>query len=100
MSYVQGTTVRTWAEFTDEATDEPYVPDEIVVTIEQPDGTITTQTKSGGDVTADATITNRFYALVDTSPAYGTWKVQFETPDTDRASVERKTLTVRKRITA
>lgn len=99
MSYVQGTVVRVSALFTDEETDEPYAPEEIVLTIKDGNGDYEERTLSDAAVLPDGDATGLYYSLVDTSPAFGTWEYQFASID-DNGVVGRKTMTVRKRLEA
>lgn len=99
MSYTQGTEVRLWADFSDPETRNPVAPPEVVLTIIPPTGAPFTRSRSAGEVLLDADRPGRFYFVLDTSPAPGTWQYQFEGVGVG-AVVERKAITVTKRLTA
>jgi hypothetical protein len=50
-------------------------------------------------VIQDPDRTNHYTALVDTSPAAGTWQYQFEVPG-DEAVLERRQFSVKERLPA
>ena len=98
MSYVQGTSVRLSAEFRDPATRAPLTPNEIVLTVLPPSGVAFERTLSGGEIVADLARPGRYFYVLDTSPAAGTWQYQFEAPDYPEAVVARKAITVSGRL--
>lgn len=100
MSYVQGTTVRLQADFSDPETHEPVMPAEVVLTVEPPTLPVFERTLSAGEVLPDAERAGRFYYLLDTGAEPGTWRYQFEDPTADAGVVQRKEVTVTRRLPA
>lgn len=100
MSYIQGSKVRVIADFADVTSGLPITGvSEVVLTVEQPDDTVTVSKLSTGGVHADPDVPGRFYAVIDTAPAAGMWNYQFESTGAD-AIVARKQITVKARIPA
>lgn len=86
MSYVQGTVVECGCRVTDiNGTD--LVPDDVVFTIEAPDGTQTVSAFSEDEV---ALADGEYSVLADTSPAPGTWEYQVTVVDGSAAVVKRR----------
>lgn len=98
MAYVQGTSVRLTADFSDPATRAAIVPREVVVRIVPPVGEAIEATLSGGEIRADGGVAGRYVYVLDTSAAPGTWQYQFEAPDYPEAVVARKAITVTRRL--
>lgn len=99
MSYVQGTTVRLQADFAVTDTQEPYDPDEVVLTVAPPTAAPFTRTLTAGEVQADGTRVGRFFYLLDTSSEPGEWRYQFEVPAINESVVRRGEFTVTRRLT-
>lgn len=98
MSYVQGTSVRLQADFADPITRAAVVPSEITLLIRRPDGTTFEVTRSGGGILPDPDRAGRFYYVLDTSSQFGTWQYQFDGVGAVERAVERKSITVTKRL--
>jgi hypothetical protein len=71
---------------------------DVVVTIEPPGGVPFTRSLVAGEVTPDGGRAGRFYYLLDTSSAAGTWRYQFADPDAGTGVVQRKAITVTRRL--
>lgn len=98
MSYIQGTQVRLIADFTDNETGDPTDPAEVILTVVPPLPAVPFQrTLAAGQVQDDTEKVGRFYYILDTSLAAGTWSYQFESTGNE-AVVGRKDLTVKARI--
>jgi hypothetical protein len=97
MSYVQGTMIRLQADFIDAQTDLPGTPGEVICSVQDPNGTITTHALSAGQVQADSSVAGRYYYMLDSSPAAGTWFYQFASTG-GSATVGRRVLTILSKI--
>lgn len=99
MSYIQGTTVRLFADFTHSQTGAPVTPDDVVLIVDPPGDLEAFQKTSGAaEVLPDPDRAGRYYYLLDTSPAAGTWLYQFEDATEGARTIQRRELTVTARL--
>ena len=99
MSYVQGTKVRLWAEFRAPETNTPVDPDEVLLTVVPPTVEPFEARLSDGDIQVDPDREGRYFYVLDTAAEPGTWRYQFESVGLS-AAVERKAITVSRRLSA
>jgi len=99
VSYVQGTKVRLSADFRDPETYDPVAPTDIVLTVVPPTVAAFEARLSDAEIVPDPDRPGRYFYVLDTTPEPGTWRYQFESVG-QAATVERKALTVTRRLTA
>lgn len=97
MGYIQGTAVRVVADLADPETGDPFVPEDLVVTVEPPGAPAFEATLSEGAVHVDPRTPGRYFYVLDTSLAAGVWRYQVEAVGAD-AVVARKSITVGSRL--
>lgn len=99
MGYVQGTTVRVQADFSD-SDGTALTPTEVTLKVHAPGAaSATSYLLSAGDVFADGVVTGRYYRLIDTASAHGTWDYQFAGTDGTSTIVVRGQIAITEDLT-